>query len=122
MNVYYRVDSKPITNASLKLSISKRGGATQKALYQYKVDACEFMRNTRRNPLADIFYTFFELRKYSNLNHTCPFNHDLIINRCRLNVQPLSILPIAPGDYKILTVWYKDEKPAANIDVVIKVN
>ncbi|XP_075167750.1 uncharacterized protein LOC142239889 [Haematobia irritans] len=74
MNVYFRLNLKPLNNASLKLMFTKRGLGKQNTLYQYRINLCEFLRNSRRNPLADIFYKFFEFRKYSNMNHTCPYD------------------------------------------------
>ena len=62
----------------MKISIKRRGDYKHRHLYQARIDACEFLRSTRRNVLAETLYKFFEFLKYSNINHTCPYDVSFI--------------------------------------------
>ncbi|KAI8119160.1 hypothetical protein CVS40_9454 [Lucilia cuprina] len=92
---------------SINLKLIKRGDVTAKPIYQYRVDLCEFLRNKRRNPVAEIFYNMFGFTKYSNMNHSCPYDHDLILDRCRLDTKLLNLLSMAQGEYTITTICEK---------------
>ncbi|XP_050741775.1 uncharacterized protein LOC127010807 [Drosophila biarmipes] len=48
-------------------------------IYNVTVDACKFLKSPKSNPVAFFFYELF--RDFSNMNHTCPFNHDLLLEK-----------------------------------------
>ncbi|KAI8119152.1 hypothetical protein CVS40_9453 [Lucilia cuprina] len=127
ISVYAKLKIKPLNSTSIKVSFRRRGD-TQRSLYQYRVDACEFMRNKRRNPLAQIFFNFFDFLKYSNINHTCPYDfktfsqHDIIITNCRVNTKPLTYLSIAQGEYTLFSTWFFYGKPAVQVDLSINIS
>ncbi|EDW74163.1 uncharacterized protein Dwil_GK21529 [Drosophila willistoni] len=100
MSVIVKLFDKPISNASFGLEFRRRGYFTQ-PIYKYVVDACLFLRNKKRNPLANAFYDFLQLANKSNMNHTCPYNHDLIVDRFRVDKNLKFNLPIEKGDYTV---------------------
>ncbi|XP_061402813.1 uncharacterized protein LOC133338658 [Musca vetustissima] len=120
INVHFELFKKPVKQADFLLRFKKRGDIGGKALYQYKVDLCEFLNSDRRKPLANLFYNFFELQRYSNLNHSCPYDHDIIVKGCRLNAKLLQVLPIPPGEYSIWTSWIIFGRQIAEVEVALK--
>ncbi|XP_068148004.1 uncharacterized protein [Drosophila tropicalis] len=87
------------------LEFRRRGYFTQ-AIYKYEVDVCSFLRNKKRNPLANAFYDFLQLATHSNMNHTCPYNHDLILDRFRVDKNLKFNLPVEKGDYTVDITLY----------------
>ncbi|XP_017065644.1 uncharacterized protein LOC108104212 [Drosophila eugracilis] len=94
----------PVTK--LNFALYKRLNGYLPFLYNITVDSCRFLKNTKSNLIADFFYSL--LRPYSNLNHTCPYDHDLIIDKLPtsfLNNQLTHILPLPEGQYMLRTNW-----------------
>ncbi|XP_054089689.1 uncharacterized protein LOC128922610 isoform X2 [Zeugodacus cucurbitae] len=97
---------EPITNISVGVAVLKRANGYKPFLYNVTVDSCKFLR-TGGNPLLRFLHSLFH--KYSNINHTCPYNHDI-----EVNVLPVShidnlltnVLPFPKGDYQLVTSWY----------------
>ncbi|KAH8365894.1 hypothetical protein KR093_007004, partial [Drosophila rubida] len=69
-------------------------------------DACQYMKN-QRDPIVSLFLK--PLRIFSNLNHTCPFDHDIILEKLftgNLEADFLKYLPVPTGDYIIAFTVY----------------
>ncbi|CAD7013444.1 unnamed protein product [Ceratitis capitata] len=45
------------------------------------------------------------MKEYSNVNHTCPYEHDLILDKFRLSGD-LVKLPFPIGEYAVDTMWH----------------
>ncbi|EDX15081.1 GD16676 [Drosophila simulans] len=70
------------------------------------VDACRFLNNTKSNPIASYLYDF--IRPFTNMNHNCPYDHDLLIEKLPIhfvNHQVTNVLPVPEGDYLYETNW-----------------
>ncbi|XP_054089489.1 uncharacterized protein LOC114803933 [Zeugodacus cucurbitae] len=97
---------EPKNNISVGVATLKRANGYKPFLYNVTVDGCKFLR-TGGNALLRFLHSFFH--KYSNVNHTCPYNHDI-----EVNVLPVShidnlftkVLPFPKGDYQFVTSWY----------------
>ncbi|XP_058983576.1 uncharacterized protein LOC131804557 [Musca domestica] len=120
INVDFELRRKPVKEADFLLRFKKRGELGRKALYNYNIDFCEFLGSNRRKPLANLFYNIFELQTCSNLNHTCPYNHNILIKGCRINSGLLQALPIPSGEYSIWTSWIIFGRPTAEVEVLLK--
>ncbi|XP_064540347.1 uncharacterized protein LOC135429806 [Drosophila montana] len=100
----------PVTNVTIRGDIRRR---FKPPFYSYNIDGCIFMQSNRRNPIADAVYKFLRLEFYSNLNHSCPYNHDVIVDRLRLDKTFNLPVPIGTGEYVITTHWHTYNKPRA---------
>ncbi|ALC41247.1 maker53 [Drosophila busckii] len=80
-------------------------------------DFCELIRSDY-NPLGKIFYASF--KKFSNMNHSCPFTDSLIVDNAYADYSTL-VLPIFPGHYMFKLVNYFAKKPQLNISVYFSV-
>ncbi|KAH8382478.1 hypothetical protein KR009_003723, partial [Drosophila setifemur] len=97
---------KPVTKVKLNFALYKRFNGYKPFLYNITIDCCRFLNNTSAHPIANFFYGF--MKDYSNMNHTCPFNHDLIMEKIsvgHLNHQVTKVLPFPNGDYMLDTYW-----------------
>ncbi|XP_017055826.1 uncharacterized protein LOC108097817 [Drosophila ficusphila] len=101
----------PITKAKINFGVYKRLSGYKPFLYNQSVDACRFLDYQKSNPVAKYLYGFLE--HYSNLNHSCPYNHDLILNKLSTefaNHRLTKILPVPEGDYMLETHWILNGK------------
>ncbi|XP_028894652.2 uncharacterized protein LOC105209922 [Zeugodacus cucurbitae] len=109
---------KPVNNATLIALLVKRGYEDRAPIVDYKIDACAFFRNKRRNFLANFAYKAMGLDKYSNMNHTCPYDHDMLLDRYAFNGPALGkVIPFGNGEFTFTTKW-----SAYNLKVYINYN
>ncbi|KAH8290992.1 hypothetical protein KR054_007672, partial [Drosophila jambulina] len=102
----------------LNLALYKRLNGYKPFLYNVTIDACKFIQNRNSSPVAAFIYNLFS--PYSNMNHPCPYNHDVIVEKApasHLNEQLTRILPFPPGDYGFYSIWYANGIPRATVNV-----
>ncbi|XP_037941859.1 uncharacterized protein LOC119674775 [Teleopsis dalmanni] len=81
------------SNLEVKFQFMKKENGYKPFLYRKTIDGCRFMK-TFYDPVAKFFYDLFS--PYTNINHTCPFDHDLIIDKMDVvstNYKFTSLLP-----------------------------
>ncbi|XP_070074016.1 uncharacterized protein [Drosophila takahashii] len=96
----------PITKVKVRGTLFKRFNGYKPFMFNVTVDACRFLKNTKSNALASYFLDF--LKPYSNMNHSCPFDHDLIVDKLAVdfvNHQATKVLPFPEGSYFLETHW-----------------
>ncbi|XP_030560387.1 uncharacterized protein LOC115762358 [Drosophila novamexicana] len=97
-------------NLNLNLPIAihfevARRGYIKHMLYAGDIDGCHFWIGKRRNPIASSIYKSLRLDVFTNINHSCPYNHDLILDHLRIDENLNLNLPIAVGEYMIKLHW-----------------
>ncbi|XP_020811039.1 uncharacterized protein LOC110186269 [Drosophila serrata] len=91
---------------SINLILFKRFNGYRPFMYNITADACRFLRGLNLNPALKYFYRFVEL--YSNMNHTCPFDHDVQFEKIPadfVNDYMTRVLPFPHGDYMLEVSW-----------------
>ncbi|XP_016950746.1 uncharacterized protein LOC108025002 [Drosophila biarmipes] len=107
----------PVTKIKLNFALYKRLNGYLPFLYNITLDSCRFLNNTSSQPIAKFFYEL--LRSHSNMNHSCPYNHDLILDKLSagfLNFQFTEVLPFPEGKYMLKTRWYAYDILRASIN------
>ncbi|KRF98443.1 uncharacterized protein Dwil_GK27978 [Drosophila willistoni] len=97
----------PITSVKVNVALLKRLNGYKPFLYNITFDACKFMASKNRNPVISFFYSM--IGSHSNMNHNCPYNHDLIWDKITINDinhHFLELLPFPEGDYSVYAAWY----------------
>ncbi|XP_022220767.1 uncharacterized protein LOC111072977 [Drosophila obscura] len=105
-SVKMRLLKIPVTKVKINLGLYQRFSGYRPFLYDVTIDACRFLKNETYNPVANYFYEL--IRDHSNMNHTCPFDHDLIVEKVTtefMNHRPKNVLPFAKGDYLMEVNW-----------------
>uniref|UniRef100_A0A6P4FRR4 Uncharacterized protein LOC108053934 n=1 Tax=Drosophila rhopaloa TaxID=1041015 RepID=A0A6P4FRR4_DRORH len=108
----------PITKVRVNFAFLKRYNGYQPFLYNISVDACKVLKNPKSNPVFGFFHSLF--RDSSNMNHTCPFNHDLIVDKLSaefVNTQVTKVLPFPLGSYLLHSIWLADNIRRAEVKV-----
>ncbi|KAH8266605.1 hypothetical protein KR018_002935 [Drosophila ironensis] len=97
----------PVYKIKSNISILKRANGYKPFLYNVTVDFCKFMSRPKSNPIFKYLFDFFS--SSSNFNHSCPYKHDIIIDKLStqfLDVHVTKTLPVPEGDYLFETHWF----------------
>ncbi|KAH8281964.1 hypothetical protein KR054_004370, partial [Drosophila jambulina] len=97
---------KPVTKVKINAALYKSSNGYKPYLYNVTVDACKFFKNLKAQPVARLIYDF--LNDFSNMNHTCPYDHDLLVYQLTadyLNNHLTHILTFPKGDYLFQMHW-----------------
>ncbi|XP_065369033.1 uncharacterized protein LOC135961461 [Calliphora vicina] len=97
LEVYVKLHQDPVTNVSINGELLKKANGYRPFLYNMTLNFCDLMKNGKRYPFANIFVDL--LAKDSNINHTCPYDHDIIVRRLVLKNEMFKLLPLPQGDY-----------------------
>ncbi|XP_017077346.1 uncharacterized protein LOC108112107 [Drosophila eugracilis] len=96
----------PVTKIKVNFAIYKFANGYKPFLYNVTVDGCKFLRNPKSNPIAGYVYGFFKDR--SNVNHSCPYDHDIVMDKLStqfFNDRVTKILPFPEGKYLFQMNW-----------------
>ncbi|XP_017058106.1 uncharacterized protein LOC108099245 [Drosophila ficusphila] len=96
----------PITRVKVSFGLYKRFSGYKPFLYNLTVDACKFLKNPKGNPVTSYFYEL--IREFSNMNHTCPFDHDLVVDKVsnqNINYRFTKVLSFPEGEYMLEMHW-----------------
>uniref|UniRef100_A0A6P4FPY6 Uncharacterized protein LOC108053442 n=1 Tax=Drosophila rhopaloa TaxID=1041015 RepID=A0A6P4FPY6_DRORH len=102
----------------LNFAFFKRYNGYQPFLYNISVDVCKVIKYPKSNPVFTFAHSLF--RDSSNINHTCPYNNDLIVDKVSaefVNTQFTKTLPFPLGDYLFQTIWLADNIRRAEVKV-----
>nr|XP_017037356.1 uncharacterized protein LOC108085309 [Drosophila kikkawai] len=102
----------------LNMLLLKRFNGYRPFMYNVTVDMCRFMINPEVNPIANYFYELF--KTYSNLNQSCPFSEDVIVDKLTatfVNNKFTNVLPFPEGDYCFESHWIAYEVERAVVKV-----
>ncbi|EDV49669.1 uncharacterized protein LOC6552159 [Drosophila erecta] len=110
----------PIKSTTCIISLYRRFNGYRPFLYNITVDICSFLKNRKHHPFLDILYD--GIRNFTNVNHSCPFNHDIIVNRMVLNDNMIAKVPVPNGFYKLMFVVKTDGILRGEVEVHVEVN
>ncbi|XP_075150387.1 uncharacterized protein LOC142224495 [Haematobia irritans] len=118
LNITCNLHKIPVTNVSINVSIFKRSNGYHPYMLNISTDFCKFAKNRNKQPLFKILADF--LLRNSNINHECPFDHDLVARNLVLDQKLFSYIPLQTGDYmfRLIVAAYNDWK--ADVKVFFK--
>ncbi|XP_016989540.1 uncharacterized protein LOC108051821 isoform X2 [Drosophila rhopaloa] len=93
----------PANNISLRLKMMKRANGYKPFLFDFTIDACQFLRR-RNNPVIKMFHNL--IRDVSTLNHSCPYGLQVVSDFHRVELP----VPFPSGDYVVLLDFIFDGK------------
>ncbi|KAH8353626.1 hypothetical protein KR084_012258, partial [Drosophila pseudotakahashii] len=113
----------PITKIKVNFGLYKRFNGYKPFLYNQTVDACYFLNHQKSNPVAQFFFDI--IKESTNLNHSCPYNHDIVVEKLSteiINHHITKVLSYPDGDYMIETHWVLNEKLSAIIQLYLSLS
>ncbi|KAM8710955.1 hypothetical protein ACLKA7_017568 [Drosophila subpalustris] len=111
---------KNVNNITMNIKVMRYDHGYKPFFFNLTFDACKFLKN-QKNEFINLFYN--PLRKISNLNHTCPYNEGVIVEKLwsgNLEHNFLKYLPIPSGDYAILSTIYFYNYEFTSIHIYMK--
>ncbi|KAH8302582.1 hypothetical protein KR044_008401, partial [Drosophila immigrans] len=112
------------SNVLIDVQMFKRANGYKPWLFKFTVDVCRFVSKSY-NPAAKLFFSVF--KEYTNMNHTCPYICNSILNIMffqgdqlvtGLYLRPeLVRLPLPSGDYLISLIWMLNNKQQLMVNV-----
>ncbi|XP_069968059.1 uncharacterized protein [Bactrocera oleae] len=119
VSLHVQLFQVPVNNVTVNLDVYKKANGYRPFMFNITADFCQFLKNKKRIPFGKLLMDTVEI--YSNINHTCPFDHDIIAKDMVLKSEQMQLLPVPMGDYmlRISVAAYKDYK--ATIKVYIQV-
>ncbi|KAH8300718.1 hypothetical protein KR059_000543, partial [Drosophila kikkawai] len=124
IDLYAKLMVLPIQNVEIKLEPMRYDNGYNPFLLAMTFDLCKYMRNPSARSmifLREIHKTFLNA---TNMNHTCPYDHDIIIDKFftgNLEKGISRYLPIPNGDYAIFTKWYVRNIPRSTVKIYFKI-
>ncbi|XP_017057380.1 uncharacterized protein LOC108098759 [Drosophila ficusphila] len=118
--LHVKANQLPINSVTCALSFFRRFSGYRPFLYNITFDVCNFLKNRKRYPFADLVYD--GIRNFSNVNHSCPFNHDIIVNRMVLDDNMIVKAPVPNGFYKLQFIVRADGDWRGEVEVHAEVN
>ncbi|XP_016951390.1 uncharacterized protein LOC108025419 [Drosophila biarmipes] len=107
----------PITKIKVNFALLKRYSGYKPFLYNITFDACKLLKHPKSNPIAGFFHGLF--KKHSNMNHSCPYDHDLLVDKLPtsfLNKQITGALNFPLGEYLFHSDWFAYGVNRATVD------
>ncbi|KRJ99366.1 uncharacterized protein LOC26534723 [Drosophila yakuba] len=96
----------PVSSVKVNTAIYKRLSGYKPFLYNVTVDGCKFLENQNSNPVSKFIFSVF--KDVSNLNHSCPYDHDILLEKLsteKFNHYVTKILPFPEGVYMVKMNW-----------------
>ncbi|KAH8293955.1 hypothetical protein KR054_007016, partial [Drosophila jambulina] len=118
LSVKLKLYEVPLANMKVNFILWKRLNGYKPFLYNITVDICQFLASPKSSPVVKFVYeTYME---YSNVNHSCPLDNDLVLEKLPvefMNHRVTKILPLPEGDYLFEFRWIRLGNVFANIKV-----
>ncbi|KAH8257480.1 hypothetical protein KR038_010482, partial [Drosophila bunnanda] len=124
IDIYVKLKVVPVEKVIIKIEPMRYDNGYNPFLLGMTFDMCKYLKNpTARSMviLREVHATFLNA---SNMNHTCPYDHDVVISKWfsgNLEKGFIRYLPIPLGDYAIFTRWYTHNILRATVNVYFKI-
>ncbi|XP_054732560.1 uncharacterized protein LOC129240654 [Anastrepha obliqua] len=97
LSIHAKLFQIPVNNVTVNVRVFKKASGYRPFLYNVSADFCAFMAHRSRYPFLKVF--FAAIAKDSNINHTCPYNNDIIVENLVLRDGMFGHFPVPEGDY-----------------------
>ncbi|XP_030561115.1 uncharacterized protein LOC115762880 [Drosophila novamexicana] len=121
VSVHANIYTKPLNNVSINIRCMRYNSGYKPFFFDVTFDACKFLKQPR-HPILILFYN--TLKNRSNMNHTCPYNHDIIVDKLYTGDHELEFaryLPVPMGDYAIYVIFYVYKVKACTVNLYLRI-
>ncbi|EDV96935.1 GH16549 [Drosophila grimshawi] len=119
LNIHAVLNKGPFNNAKVNLSLFRKFNGYRPFMFNQTHDFCKLMASPR-NRLSFATIIIDMLASSSNLNHTCPYAHDIIVRDLIFDPDYFKYLPLPSGDYRIQIVAATDNDWKTTIKVYLQ--
>ncbi|XP_016963030.1 uncharacterized protein LOC108033274 [Drosophila biarmipes] len=117
LSLKVRLYKVPVHKFSVNVAFHKRSNGLSPVNYNITFDGCKMVEKIG-NPW--ITFLFGVIKEYSNINHSCPYAHDIIVDKLPaqfLKQRFSALLPFPEGDYVFNSNWIAYGINRANVRV-----
>ncbi|KAH8261686.1 hypothetical protein KR044_013457 [Drosophila immigrans] len=115
--VHLKLHVLPIDSVSINLSFWRRYNSFQPFLHNSSIDFCKFVKQSKKLSFERLVLDAISSR--SNLNHSCPYAHDIIVDNLVFSDTFLQRLPLPAGEYKIQMLFGTENIWRIQVDIFI---
>ncbi|EDV96535.1 GH16303 [Drosophila grimshawi] len=116
LNVFATMNKLPILNVKVNLSLWRKYSGYRSFMFNTTFDFCKFMaKSDKKLSFQKVFIDM--IAAFSNVNHTCPFEHDIIVRNLVLKNDYFKYFPLPTGQYKLQIMVSVDKRWVANLNV-----
>ncbi|KAH8366417.1 hypothetical protein KR084_004935, partial [Drosophila pseudotakahashii] len=117
LSLKVRLYKTPVHQFSVNVAFNKRSNGLLPVSYNTTFNGCKMVADIG-NPWMS--FLFGVIKEYSNINHSCPYDHDLIVDKLPaqfLEQRFSALLPFPEGDYVFNSNWIAYGINRANVRV-----
>ncbi|XP_016926645.3 uncharacterized protein [Drosophila suzukii] len=95
----------PVDNVTVRVKLMRLDHGYKPFFVDITIDGCRFLKH-QGNPILKLLYNTY--KNSTNLNHTCPVNHDIIVDHLwtgNVDSDIMKHIPIMNGDYALYSEW-----------------
>nr|XP_036670350.1 uncharacterized protein LOC108007476 [Drosophila suzukii] len=122
IDIHVNLLKVPVNNITIMAKFMRHDHGYKPFFIDITFDACRFLRN-QQQPILKSFYEIY--KNSSNINHTCPYNHDIIVDHFwtgNIETALMKYIPIINGDYAVFTEWSAYNIVRAFINIYIRIS
>ncbi|XP_004534001.1 uncharacterized protein LOC101462664 [Ceratitis capitata] len=109
---------KPISKSLMTIQFLKHSNGYKPFMPDIKLDACTYLKK-RNNFILNTLMVVWE--RSSNMNHTCPYDHDLIVEKLHFSEADFRFIPFPYGDYAFYVKFVFDDVFALQLDFFLSI-
>ncbi|KAH8298564.1 hypothetical protein KR044_011696, partial [Drosophila immigrans] len=120
LNVQAKLLKAPFNNAKVNLSLWRKFNGFRPFMFNVTFDFCKLM--SQPNGSLSFQKIFFDsLAKNSNINHSCPYENEIVVHDLVFKNEYLKYLPLPTGEYQVqfMAATDKDWKTKIEIRAII---
>ncbi|EDW90179.1 uncharacterized protein LOC6529465 [Drosophila yakuba] len=117
LSLKVRLHKIPIHQFTVNLALRKRSNGLTPINQNITFDGCKMVADTGNTIISFLFSLF---KPYSNINHSCPYNHDLLVDKLPthfIHQQFTKYVPLPEGDYVFNSNWISNGTNRATVRV-----
>ncbi|KAH8371693.1 hypothetical protein KR093_008549, partial [Drosophila rubida] len=97
LNINMKLLKPPVETVKLNLSLWRKFNGFRPFMFNTTFDYCKY---AERPTLSFQHIVFSAIRDSSNINHTCPYDHDIIVHNMIFKEEYLRLMPLPAGEYQ----------------------
>ncbi|KAH8401812.1 hypothetical protein KR009_008047 [Drosophila setifemur] len=98
-NVYGKLLKVPINKMTIRFNVHRKLSGYHPFLFNVSLELCGFLKHP--NPMHVFYYVHRAFLPNSNVNHTCPYNHDFFVKNLTLKDSMFAKVPLPKGNYML---------------------
>ncbi|EDV52216.2 uncharacterized protein Dere_GG15959 [Drosophila erecta] len=122
IDIHASLYQKAVNNVTANVKLMRHNNGYKPFFLDMTFDVCKFLKNQRQSLVKNIYEIY---KNNSNINHTCPYENDVIVDHVwtgNLESDIVKYIPMINGDYAIYSEISAYNVVRAFINIYIRVS